>query len=139
MPKPIADERYVLLTTFRKNGDAKPTPVWVAPLGEELAVITLADAWKVRRVRNTPEVTLQPCDVRGKVSPDAPIYKGRGRVVTDPAEVGQVKTAMNRKYALARVGNTLETLLGGLMGRKPRVGILITLDPDQLAPGWPTP
>ncbi len=96
MPKPIADERYVLLTTFRKNGDAKPTPVWVAPLGEELAVITLADAWKVRRVRNTPEVRLQPCDVRGKVSPDAPIYKGRGRVVTDPAEVGQVKTAMNR-------------------------------------------
>lgn len=28
----IADEKYVVLTTTKKNGQTVPTPVWIAPL-----------------------------------------------------------------------------------------------------------
>lgn len=128
---PLADEQFVLLTTFRKSGEPKPTPVWIAAVGAELAVITLADAWKVRRARATPRVTLQPCDMRGRVADGAPTYSGTARVTDAASEMSAVRSAMNRKYLLARVGNLTEAVLGGLMGRKPRVGIMITLDPTE--------
>lgn len=50
--------RYLLLTTFTKDGRPKPTVIWVAPDGDALLVITDHDSWKVRRIRNTPRVTL---------------------------------------------------------------------------------
>jgi hypothetical protein len=128
MTHPIAKSRYILLTTFRRDGSPVGTPVWVAPLQDELVVITLADAWKVRRLRANPAVSVQPCDVRGKVDPGAPTYSGTGRVSETPGEVAAVRNAMNRKYALARVGNTLELILGKWMGRKPRAGIYLTLE-----------
>lgn len=36
--------KYVLLTTFRRDGRGVPTPVWVVPNGDGLAVWTLADS-----------------------------------------------------------------------------------------------
>ncbi len=33
----IADEKYVLITTYRKNGDAVSSPVWIAPLPDGTA------------------------------------------------------------------------------------------------------
>ena len=36
----IAKSRYVLLTTFTKDGLPKPTPIWVAPNDDRLLAIT---------------------------------------------------------------------------------------------------
>lgn len=41
----IADEKYVVLTTFTKDGRAKPTPVWIVPFEGAAAVWTVADSW----------------------------------------------------------------------------------------------
>lgn len=126
----LADVQYVALTTFRRDGTAVATPVWIAALeaddGPELVAITLADTWKVTRVRRDSRVQVQECDVRGRVRPGAPTYEGVARVVDDAGELARVRSAMSRKYPLARVGNTLEDALGGLMRRKPRVGIAVT-------------
>ncbi len=62
----VAKSKYVLLTTFTKDGRPKPTAIWAAPDGDRLLVITEEDAWKVKRIRNTPRVTLAMCDMRGK-------------------------------------------------------------------------
>ncbi|GAB3260641.1 PPOX class F420-dependent oxidoreductase [Alteromonas gracilis] len=133
MPHPMASERYVALTTFRRDGTPVATPVWIAPLGEELVVITLDETWKVRRLQRDPRVEVRPCDVRGRVAPDAATYAGTGRVLRDPAEVDGVRRAMDAKYLLARIGNLSERVLGGLMRRKPRVGIALRLEESPAA------
>ena len=57
----IADENYVALTTFRKNGERKNTPIWIADLGDgTIGFTTSKDSWKVKRIGNDPRVELQP-------------------------------------------------------------------------------
>ncbi|OOK73950.1 putative PPOX class F420-dependent enzyme family protein [Mycobacterium kansasii] len=70
----LAKARYILLTTFTKDGRPKPTPVWAAldkDHGDRLLVISEKKAWKVKRIRNTPRVTLAICDVRGRPKSEA--------------------------------------------------------------------
>ena len=42
----IAGSEYILLTTFTKDGRPKPTPIWAAPDGDGLIVITQEKSWK---------------------------------------------------------------------------------------------
>lgn len=60
-------EKYLLLTTFTKDGMPKPTPVWGVPDGDKLLIITDDGSWKTKRINNTPRVTIQKCGVLGKV------------------------------------------------------------------------
>ncbi|WP_111510309.1 PPOX class F420-dependent oxidoreductase [Mycobacterium kyogaense] len=60
-------EKYLLLTTFTKDGKPKPTPVWGVPDGDKLLIITDDGSWKTKRINNTPRVTIQKCGVLGKV------------------------------------------------------------------------
>ena len=59
-------EKYLLLTTFTKDGKPKPTPVWGVPEGDKLLIITDDGSWKTKRINNTPRVTIQKCGVLGK-------------------------------------------------------------------------
>ena len=67
----VSAARYILLTTYTKDGRPKPTPIWAAPDGDRLLVITEEDSWKVKRIRNTPRVTLAVCDMRGNPKSEA--------------------------------------------------------------------
>ncbi len=62
----VAKSKYLLLTTFTKDGRPKPTPVWGAPEGDTLRIITDDGSWKTKRIRNTPRVTIQRCGALGK-------------------------------------------------------------------------
>src|SRR5215475_405959 len=64
-------EHYVSLTTFRRDGTAVPTPVWLAGDGTALYVWTPTRSGKVKRIRRRPEVTLAACDARGRVRGEA--------------------------------------------------------------------
>lgn len=101
----LSSEKYVLLTTFRKDGRAVSTPLWAVPDPAGLAVWTPRDTGKVKRIRNNGQVTVAPCDVRGNPSGEA--IEGRARIgdETDRLRIGQ---ALSRKY--------------GLMGRMVLVG-----------------
>lgn len=69
MPDTFADvaaAKYVLLTTFTKDGRPKPTPIWAVADGERLLVITDKGSWKTKRIRNTPRVLIQRCAALGK-------------------------------------------------------------------------
>lgn len=61
----LAEGSYLLLTTFRRDGTAVPTPVWAARDGNSLIVWTPADSGKVKRIRRDGAVKLAPCTVRG--------------------------------------------------------------------------
>jgi len=55
----VARSKYLLLTTFTKDGRSKPTAVWGARDGGKLLIITDDGSWKAKRIRNTPRVTIQ--------------------------------------------------------------------------------
>ena len=93
----LAAEKYVLLTTFRRDGRAVPTPVWAVRDGDTLSVWTVADSGKVKRIRRSGEVTVAPCDMRGTP---------RGEPVAAHASLGEaddgprVRRLLGDKYGL---------------------------------------
>ncbi len=68
--------KYVLLTTFRRDGRAVAAPVWVVRHDDGWACTTGADSGKVKRLRHTPTIEVVPCDVRGRVADGAPTFRG---------------------------------------------------------------
>ena len=94
----IAEEQYVSLTTFTKDGRPKPAPVWIVDLGGgEVGFTTGGNSWKVKRINNTPKVTLQACDQRGNVRDGAPIVEGTARVATT-SEFERISGLVKDKY-----------------------------------------
>jgi uncharacterized protein len=93
----VSKARYILLTTFTKDGRPKATAVSVAPDGDRLLVHTEEDSWKVKRIRNTPRVTVAVCDMRGrpKGEPVEAVAK-----VLDKAEAADVQRAITKRYGL---------------------------------------
>ena len=69
----IARHRFVNLATRRKNGEMVATPMWFAVAGDVMYMNTDQRSWKVKRIRNDPYVTLQPCTSRGKLRSDEKI------------------------------------------------------------------
>lgn len=121
----LARTRYVSLTTFRKDGTPVATPVWVAGDGTGLYVWTNADSWKVRRIRRDGNVTVTPCDVRGRLKPGAPTVEGTAQVLGAEG-LKKVRKLISRKYTwqfwLTDVPATLVR-----RGKRPHVGIKIEI------------
>lgn len=94
----ITDETYVLLTTFRRSGEGVGTPVWIVALPDGFCGFTTeADSGKVKRIRNNPDVTLQPCDMRGNVRDGSPVVRATAEVLLgDDALV--VRDAIRAKH-----------------------------------------
>jgi len=120
----LGDERFVSLTTFRRNGAPVPTAVWVARDGDDLVVITPDGSGKVKRVRNSGRVELRPCSRSGAVADGAPTFAGHA-TVTDETGTAQVRELIRRAYGFEyRVVMLIERIAA--RGQKPRVGLRIT-------------
>ncbi len=118
----LAAENYVLLTTYRKDGRAVATPVWVVGDGDALAVWTVTDSGKVKRIRRSGEVLVAPCDIRGNQHGEA--VRGLATVV-DAATTERIRGLLRRKYGIrARLGLLGSRLRRGLDGT---VGIRVHL------------
>ncbi len=88
-------EKYLLLTTFTKDGKPKPTAVWGAPDGDKLVIITDDGSWKTKRINNTPRVTIQKCGVLGAPKGDPVEAVARN---LPPAETRRVFHAIVKRY-----------------------------------------
>ena len=107
----VSNARYVLLTTFTKDGRPKSTPIWVAPDGDRLLVITEADSWKVKRIRNTPRVTLAVCDMRG--TPKSEAVEATAAIL-EKSETENVYRAIGNRYGIiGKLFNLFSKLRGG--------------------------
>lgn len=114
----IAKARYVLLTTFTKDGRPKSTPIWAAPDGGSLLVITEEDSWKVKRIRHTAQVRLAACDIRG--NPKSEPVEATATIL-DKAETDRVYRAIGQRYGIVgKVFNVVSKLRGG---RERNVGL----------------
>ncbi len=111
----LAKAQYILLTTFTKDGRPKPTPIWAAldrERGDRLLVITEGDSWKVKRIRNTPRVTMATCTMGGRATSEA--VEGTAALL-DKSETGAVYDSIGKRYGiLGKVFNFFSKLRGGM-------------------------
>ncbi|WAZ25934.1 PPOX class F420-dependent oxidoreductase [Streptomyces cinnabarinus] len=114
--------QYLLITSYRKNGTPVPTPVWVVRDGDTLGVWTVADSWKVKRIRARGDILVGPCDLRGNPTGDPVPATAE---ITDRETSARYRKLIARKYGL--VGRL--TLLGSRVrrGADGTVGVRIRL------------
>jgi len=125
MTKPDFEKaRYVNLATFRKNGNAVRTPVWIASHAGCGYVFSEPEVGKVKRIRNNPRVQVAECDIRGKLT--GAWFDGTARLVDDPGEIAAMYPAFTRKYGMVmRITNFFARLTGRYQRRQI---IAVTLD-----------
>ncbi|MFJ2259085.1 PPOX class F420-dependent oxidoreductase [Streptomyces sp. NPDC087844] len=58
--------RFALLVTYKRDGDAVPSAMWFGLKDGRAYLRTGCDSWKVRRMRNNPQVLFAPSNIRGK-------------------------------------------------------------------------
>ena len=126
---PLADARFVSLTTFRPSGEPVSTPVWVGRDGESLVVLTPAGSGKVRRLRSDPRVEIRPCGRFGKVADGARPVAGTAEIRERPVDVQRARATIRRTYPLeSRLVLGIERFAERLRGRPRtvRLALLIT-------------
>jgi uncharacterized protein len=119
----IGRSKYVSLTTYRKDGTAVATPVWHVMHGGELLVVSDAEAWKVKRIRNNSRVVVTVCGFRGGIAPGAPSAEGTARLL-DESGTATGRALLARKYVTSRIGNWFASVLH--VRRSPLIGIAVT-------------
>ncbi|MDQ1021935.1 PPOX class F420-dependent oxidoreductase [Streptomyces afghaniensis] len=121
-PAELGEGKYLLITSYRRNGTPVATPVWVVRDGNALGAWTSADSWKVKRIRNRADVLVGPCDLRGNPTGEQVPATAE---ICDAATTARYRQLIARKYGL--VGRL--TLLGSRLrrGLDGTVGIRLTL------------
>ena len=95
--EPLVHQKYVLLTTYRRDGTPVGTPVNIAVEGDRAFVRTWDTAWKVKRIRNNSEVEVAPSTLRGK--PTGPAIRAHARIL-DGDESAYAGRAIARKHRI---------------------------------------
>jgi len=93
---PLADEPYINLETFKRDGNGVKTPVWAAPLDGKLVVMSAGDAFKVKRLRRNAQARVAACDFRGNVR--GPWLEATGRILEREEDVTRAHAALRSKY-----------------------------------------
>ena len=127
----LGDEKYVLLTTFKRDGTAVPTPVWSVPVGDDgFGFWTSSGSGKAKRLAHTERVTVQPCDVRGRPNEGAEPLEATARVVTGD-ELDDIRAKVTAKYGFMTKITRVLGAIGGIFKRKRipygDIGVVVSL------------
>ena len=118
MSQVFDNEKYILLTTFRRDGTPVATPVWVVPLDDgKLGMWTSSGSGKAKRLAHTDRVTIQPCDVRGRIKPGTEATPATARIVDGP-EYDAIHALVKAKYGLMTSITKFLGKVGGLVKGK---------------------
>ena len=124
-PVELANEQYLSITTFKRDGTPVSTPVWVAGENGNLLVISEADSWKVQRIRRDGHVRVAPCSARGAL---------RGEAIDADAAIDQdtttVEKLLSQKYGwMYRTYMRLSALTRKLRRQPTPTGVTIRITP----------
>ena len=95
----FADQKYINLQTFRRDGTAVATPLWFARRGGELVFYTTDNTGKVKRIRNNRRVRVAVSDVRGNLKGEWVEAEARRLDETESADANRLIT---EKYGLIK-------------------------------------
>lgn len=115
----LGDEKYILLTTFKRDGTAVATPVWSAALDDgSFGFWTSSGSGKAKRLAHTDRVIVQPCDGRGKVADGTSPTDATARVVSG-ADMAEIRRKIEAKYGFMTKITKVLGKIGGLVKRNP--------------------
>jgi len=125
----LAGEKYVAFTTYRRDGTAKPVPVWpVDAGGGRVGFVTSSKTWKVKRLANNARVELQPSDSRGRVKKNTEPISAIAEVV-EGSEFEAMSAKVKKKYGYQlRIINFFHALPGSRTGHRNDCAVIVTLD-----------
>jgi len=92
---PFVEQWAVLLTTYKRDGTPVGTAVNIVVEGDHAYFRTWDTAWKLKRIRNNPEVEVAPCTPRGR--PTGPTVRAHARVL-EGSESARAGRLLARKY-----------------------------------------
>jgi len=116
----LEDAKCIAFTTYRRSGAAVTAPVWLVRLDDgRIGFYTSMGSGKTKRLRNDPRVTMQPCDMRGRLTPGSTPVTGTAEVVSSGPLYDEVLTKIRKKYGLLAA---FARLTGGLMMRRQGLG-----------------
>ena len=129
----IRAAKYISFVSTRKNGTSVATPVWVAPLdylGPNVVGFTIdANAGKAKRLAHTNTVTVQPCDIRGRIVEGSPVVHGTAIVVSG-TEAEKVRDAVAHKYGFTYKMFSVYLWFSERFGKnkdQPETAVIVTL------------
>jgi PPOX class probable F420-dependent enzyme len=98
---PLRGERHMSLATFRRNGEAVPTPIWFAEVEGLLYVRTASHFKKLERIAHDARVTVAPCSQSGEVTGEELPALARILAPGDPA-IAEAESALGARYPAER-------------------------------------
>lgn len=105
----FVNQRYLNLETYRKTGKPVATPIWFAEANGRLYIYSLANAGKVKRIRNNPKVKIAPCDVRGNTKGE---WVGATARIVEQREAALGHELLRQKYGwMKRAGDFFSKLM----------------------------
>jgi PPOX class probable F420-dependent enzyme len=127
----LSDEKYIRVTTFKKDGTEVSTPTWVVALdGGKVGFYTSSTSGKAKRLKNNPNVVVQPSDSRGRVKSGSAPLSGTAVVVTG-AERDAIYDKVVAKYGFMTKITRGFAKVGGFIKRKKQPyadrGVVVTL------------
>ena len=113
----LADEKYILLTTTKRDGTDVSSPIWCVGLGDgNVGCYTSSGSGKAKRLAHTAAVTVQPCDARGRVKEGTEPIDATAELVTG-AELDDIWARVKEKYGFATKVTKLLGTIGGIVKR----------------------
>lgn len=95
----LAKQKYLALTTYRRNGEGVTTPVWVVGLDDgRLGFWTADGTGKTKRIRHTNRVTVQASNARGKPKRRSAPVEGFAELVRTGPAFEEVHRKVTAKY-----------------------------------------
>jgi uncharacterized protein len=127
----ISDEKYVSSTTFRKSGASVSTATWIVDLGAgRVGFWTSSASGKYKRLRNSPKITLQPSDSRGRVKAGSALIEGTVELFTSGPDFDAVQSKVRAKYGFMTSMTRFFNVVGHLGRKFPYgdVSVVVTLE-----------
>ncbi len=121
----LRNEKYISLTTFRRDGRPVTSPVWFIREDDYLFVRTRAQFGKVKRIRNDPHVVIAPCTFFGKVAGGA--FDATAHIVGS-GEEQRLERRFNEEYGLEKRIIDLVVALDARLHRRTLTCMFLGLD-----------
>jgi PPOX class probable F420-dependent enzyme len=114
----LGDEKYLALTTYKRDGTPVTTAVWAAPIDDgKIGFWTSSASGKAKRLAHTSKVTIQPCDARGRVKAGTSPVDATAVLVTGPQLEG-ISAKIRAKYGFMCKVTKFLAKVGGFVKRK---------------------
>ena len=103
----LKDGKHISIKTYRKNGSDVASPVWFVEENHKFFICTGGTTFKVKRIRNNPEVQIAASDASGNLKGE--YFEGKARILAKDETI-PIYTLFRKKYSGFRMWNFFANL-----------------------------